>query len=225
MEYYKINFKTIYGDRIASSANGENVFNREQYFNRIRQREIIENAPIFDYFTLKSYDKKEFWEWALFDVFDGMGEYPGNGNWYISDDFKLLLENFMIAPKYHFYETRLLYKQKKIKYWIFQFPIDPLKNINFQKSQFILEGDDRVYNFSSEEEYLKFYRQEYRLTKRKLKTFFQVLKSPYDFFSSTNNDKVVSKSLKNAIERINLTGLEFSELDYEVLVDSSNSTQ
>ncbi len=131
MKYYKINIKLFYGDRIASSANGKNVPNSESFFDNIRSGKILNNTPIFDYFILESFDKEKYWEWDFFDVYNGMGEYPGNYNWYISDDLKLSLENFKIAPNYHFYETRLLYKGEKLKYWVFQFPINPLQNYNY----------------------------------------------------------------------------------------------
>ena len=72
-----------------------------------------------------------------------IGEFPMFCIWYISDKLKSLLEKFRIAPKYHFYETRLLYKEEKFKYWIFQFPIEPLQNIIFEKSNFYYLKDGK----------------------------------------------------------------------------------
>ena len=91
---------------------------------------------IFDYFVLESFDKEKYWEWALFDIHGFIGEGSQIFGWYISDKLKSLLEKFRIAPKYHFYETRLLYKGEKFKYWIFQFPIDVFYNYNYEKSDF-----------------------------------------------------------------------------------------
>ncbi|MFK8296567.1 hypothetical protein ACI760_10320 [Capnocytophaga canimorsus] len=167
MKYYKIQIKSFYGDRIASRAEGKNVPNNEIFFSKMRNDEIIENTPIFDYFILESFDEEKYWEWALFDVHNGFGDYPGNSNWFISDKLKILLENFKIAPKYYFYEIRLLYKGEKLKYWIFQFPLDPNKNIDFQKSTFYLHDDTKEYNFLSEEEFVIFYRKIYREYKKK----------------------------------------------------------
>ena len=126
MKYYKIDYKGIFKEenKILGQANGEFVPNGAFYFDRMRKREIIEDAPVFDYFHLQSFDKRKFWEWRLQDVHGGMGVYPSGAFWYISDKLKSLLEKFKIAPKYHFYETRLLYKDEKFKYWIFQFPVD-----------------------------------------------------------------------------------------------------
>ena len=85
---------------------------------------------------LESFEKEKYWEWALFDVHDFIGVGSIMCGWYISDKLKSVLENFRIAPKYHFYETRLLYKGEKFKYWIFQFPIGGFHNYNYEKSDF-----------------------------------------------------------------------------------------
>ena len=161
---------------------------------------------------------KEEWEWRLQDVHGGAYDYPVGGYWYISDDFKNLLENFKIAPDYHFYETKLLYKGNKLKYWIFQTPIRPFENLNFQKCEFILKDDVNTYVFQTEDEYLLFYKKQYRETKRKLgskKIFFN---DNYDYVENPNTgDKLVSENLKNAIEAMKLEGLEFFEIDYVVI--------
>jgi hypothetical protein len=220
MKYFKIEIKGHYREvgRIASDANGDKIPNAETLFKKMKDGDKF-NLPVLDYFFLESFDKKEFWEWILCDVYT----FTKNANWiigwYISDDLKLLLENLKIAPTYHFYETRLLYKGKKLKYWIFQFPIEPYQNIDFQKSEFKFNNEDKIYNFYSEEEFLLFYRKEYRETKRDLKTIKVCLKKNYDIFKTTNNDIVVSEKLKNAIEETDIEGFEFSELNYEVVVE------
>ena len=75
MKYYKIDYKGIFKEenKILGQANGEFVPNGRFYFDRIGNGEIIEDAPIFDYFHLQSFDKKKFWEWRLQDVHGGMG--------------------------------------------------------------------------------------------------------------------------------------------------------
>ena len=118
MKYYKITdisldleqkSKGLVAD--VPSANGEFVPNGAFYFDRIGNGEIIEDAPVFDYFHLQSFGKKKDWEWRLQDVHGFMGVGSIIAGWYISDKLKSLLEKFRIAPKYHFYETRLLYKE------------------------------------------------------------------------------------------------------------------
>ncbi|MDR1526050.1 MAG: hypothetical protein LBS46_00045 [Dysgonamonadaceae bacterium] len=221
MKYYNLKIERRFPkeDKVLGHANGEFVPNGKAYFDRMGKGEIIEDAPLFDYFYLKSYGSKEDWEWRLQDIHGFIGVGSIITGYYISDDFKVLLENFKIAPKYHFYETRLLYKGKKLKYWIFQFPINPLKNINFKESEFVLPNEDKIFDFHSDEEYLFFYRKEYRETKRELRGVKECLNDHFDIAKTTNNDIVVSEQLKNAIEEAMLQGFIFSELDYKVIAN------
>lgn len=226
MKYYKITDKSIDLEQklkglVADipSANGEFVPSGKEYFDRMGKGEIIENAPIFDYFHLQSFGPKEEWEWKLQDIHGFIGEYPTGGSLYISDDFKILLENFRIAPKYHFYETRLLYKGKKLKYWIFQFPIEALKNFDYEKSDFVFKDEEKIYHFVSDEDYFTFRSEEYRKTKRKLFCSKLCLKDNFDIVYTINNGNIVSEKLKTAIETMGLEGFLFSKLDYEVIVE------
>lgn len=220
MKYYKFKVSLSNDDgRISSSASVDKTPNIENLFEKIRYGEVVENFPVIDSFYLESYDDKKYWENQKNDIHTLIGKVNILIGWYISEDLKSLLENFKIAPKYNFYETILMYKGDKFKYWIFQFPIDQFKIIDFQKSKFSLDGEDTLYHFSSEEDYLTFYRKEYRLTKRKLKIVQQVLKASYDLFATTSNDKVMSEKLKNRIEEMGLTGFEFLELDYKIVID------
>ncbi|MFH6989228.1 imm11 family protein [Flavobacterium collinsii] len=222
MRYYKFTISLSNDDgRISSSASVDKIPNIENLFEKIRYGEIMENFPIIDSFYLESYDEEKYWENQKNDIHTLIGKVNILIGWYVSEDLKSLLENFKIAPKYNFYETILLYKGSKFKYWIFQFPIDQFEIIDFQKSKFSLDGEYTLYNFSSKEDYLSFYRTEYRSTKRKLKIVQQVLVDSYDIFATTNNDKVMSEKLKNSIEKMGLTGFEFSEVDYEIVVEKS----
>jgi len=49
-----------------------------------------------------------------------------------------------------------------------------------------------------------------------------VLNEAFDFFPMGTflKDDLVSERLKQAIETVGITGFEFSELDYEVVVDN-----
>lgn len=224
MKYYKIQIKTNYGNRIASSANGKNVPDGEKYFSKIRKGDILVNTPVFDYFILESYDKEEYWNWSLFDVFDGMGDYPGNNNWFISDAFKELLKNFKIAPKYHFYESELFYKNNKLKYWIFQFiasyrKLNKMEFIDFSQCHFSMESE--VYIFNSYEDWSNGNELMYEKHNLDLKLEKVYINHFFDYIplNPISSDILCSENLKNAIETIGITGLEFSELDYEVVVE------
>ena len=219
MKYYKIDIKSHFPElgRIASSAEGKNVPEKE-YFYRIGKREIIENTPIFDYFVLKSFDKEKYWEWALFDIHGFIGVGSIMCGWYISDKLKSLLEKFRIAPKYHFYETRLLYKEEKFKYWIFQFPIDYFQNVNHEKSFYSIPDENILLNFKNKEEFLAANKEEFRKTKRELITKKICYSENYDLVAN-DTDILCSERLKQAIEENGITGFEFFEIDYEVVAE------
>ena len=225
MKYYKIDIKSHFPElgRIASGAEGKNVPEKE-YFYRIGKREIIENTPIFDYFVLKSFDKEKYWEWALFDVHNFIGVGSIMCGWYISDKLKSVLDKFRIAPKYHFYETRLLYKEEKFKYWIFQFiasyrRLNKMQFVNFSQSIFYANNENYVFN--SYENWSDKNDEIYDECKEKLTLKKVVLTEPFDFFPliPISSDIIVSENLKQAIEENGITGFEFFDIDYEVVVE------
>ena len=224
MKYYKTKIKRIFDkeNKVLGHANGEFVPNGKFYFDRMRKREIIEDAPIFDYFHLQSFDKKIFWEWRLQDVHGGMGVYPSGAFWYISDKLKSLLEKFRIAPKYHFYETRLLYKEEKFKYWIFQFPIEPLQNIIFEKSVFyyIKDGKQNEIEIKNESEFMQIRRDLFIGEDIELECSKVCLLDSFDIvYQQPNGGVLCSERLKQAIEENSIIGFEFFEIDYEVVAE------
>ncbi len=229
MRYFKINIQPFYGERIASRANGDNVPDALFYFNKISQGEILFSAPFFDYFFLESFDKKKYWEWKLFDVHrltKEAGRIPG---WLISEKLKSLLESHNLSKPYYFYPSKLRYKGKKIDYYIFQFtgnliyeqtlnyvdyPMsifwEPAKKVSVKvkdKNNFLLEYDRVINETRGMENILQF---------KKL-----ILNEPLDFFplSSLTIGNLISEKLKNAMEENGIEGFEFSELDYEVVVE------
>ncbi len=223
MKYYKIQIKSFYGDRIASNANF--IDNSKEYiFKKISLGEIIPDTPIFDYFFLESFDEKQYWEWALFDVHNFIGVGSIMCGWYISDKLKSVLENFRIAPKYHFYETRLLYKKEKFKYWIFQFiasyrRLNKMQFVNF--SQSIFHANNENYVFNSYENWSDKNDEIYDECKEKLILKKVVLTESFDFFPliPISSDIIVSENLKQAIEENGITGFEFFDIDYEVVAE------
>ena len=220
MKYYKTEIKRIFDkeNKVLGHANGEFVPNGAFYFDRIGNGEIIEDAPVFDYFHLQSFDKKKFWEWRLQDVHGGMGVYPSGAFWYISDKLKSLLEKFRIAPKYHFYETRLLYKGEKFKYWIFQFPIDYFQNVKYEKSFYEIPDENILLNFKNKEEFLAANKEEFRKTKKELITKKICYSENYDLVAN-DTDILCSECLKQSIEENGIIGFEFFEIDYEVIAE------
>ncbi|WP_203965569.1 hypothetical protein [Capnocytophaga stomatis] len=223
MKYYKIKIKRRFEkeDKVLGHANGEFVPNGAFYFDRIGDGEVIEDTPIFDYFHLQSFGEEKDWEWRLQDVHGFI--YVGSiiTGWYISDKLKPLLEKFKIAPKYHFYETRLLYKGEKLKYWIFQFPINPLQNIIFGQSHFYYLKNDinTVIKIENESEFIKIRRKLMLEEDIELECSKVCFSREYDIiYNLPNGDTLCSEALKQAIEQNYIIGFEFSELDYEVVV-------
>jgi hypothetical protein len=230
MKYYKIQIKLFYpNNRIASTAVGDNIPYIEFYLKKIRSGEIIMNTPLFDSFHLESYDKKKYWEWQLFDVYNLRGAGIHIPGWFVSEDMKNLLENFSLSCPYNFYPCKLLYKNKKIDYFIFQFAgqiiIDIIRTtyINWSNSIFFNPIDESYSSINSMKEFIDESRRVMKTSKydKEIKLLKLFLKDNIDFFPMGTylNDDLVSERLKQAIEKMGITGFEFSELDYEVVVE------
>ena len=164
----------------------------------MRKREIIEDAPIFDYFHLQSFDKRKFWEWRLQDVHGGMGVYPSGAFWYISDKLKSLLEKF--------------------KYWIFQFPIGGFHNYNYEQSEYFIDNQ-RVLGIKTAEEYDEYDYKIWKETKKNIEWRKIVLIDKFDIVDTWQGDILCSERLKQAIEENGITGFEFFDIDYEVVAE------
>lgn len=230
MKYFKISIKFRYEDtdNVISGANGEYVPNRELYFEKIGDGEVLENTPIFDYFYLMSTDWKrpKRWEWKLNDAHNCYGVYPVGIHWFISEKFKKILDGFNMAKPYKFYASKLLYKGEKLDYYIMQIAGHFTENINLDKSVFsvckkelgkfnlIQTYTEKIISknqFDSVEEHL------YRNGKLCLYPKKIVFNEPKDFifFIGMNNQYLVSERLRTAIEEAGITGVEFSESDIE----------
>ena len=231
MKYYKIDIKSHFPElgRIASSAEGKNIANADEYFWAMDKGEILYNAPIFDYFVLESFDKEKYWEWALFDVHDFIGTGSQIPGWFISKKLKKLLENFKISEPHFYYLSKLLYKGEKKDYYIFQFTgekfLNPLfGHINFKDSLFFDPNQKIALKIINKED---LYFQTSRILKE---SGFDIINVPIkklvlnkniDFFpmQSFLGDNIVSERLKQAIEENGITGFEFFDIDYEVIVE------
>ena len=229
MKYFKIGLRTYFElDRVPSRANGDNVPNADTLFRKMKDGEKF-NLPVLDYFFLQSFDKKEFWEWILCDVYSFTHNAGWIRGWFISDDLKLLLENFNLSNPYGFYPSKLLYKGKKIDYYVFQFTGDltykqTLDYINYPASIFLNPETNTEIIVSNKDNFLSEWDKVYKENKSLAKTIrFKklILKEQLDFFpiGTIMKDNIVSERLKNAIEENSIEGFEFSELDYEVVVE------
>lgn len=232
MKYHKIEIKGHYWEsgRIASDVDVENIHNADYYFKRIRNGEIVIDAPIFDNFYLQSFDKKEFWEWKLFDVHGFIGEASRLSTcWFISKKLKLLLNQFRLPNPNHYYASKLKYKENKLDYYVFQFAgkliyEHTLEYINYINSIFWNPEKDEDIIVQNKDNFLFEYDRvdaENRSIHKIIQNKKLVLKEPLDFFpmNSLSMGNIISEKLKNAIEETGIEGFEFSELDYEVVVE------
>lgn len=228
MKYYKVSIERRFKgeERVLGHANGEYVPNGKAFFDRIGNGEIINDAPVFDYFHLESFGQHDDWDWKLQDIHGGIGVYPCGGYFYISDRCKQVIELLNIAQGHHFYATKLLYKGAKLDYWIFQFAtirngISAKSYINYQESVFCHPDTNQPIKFQDYEVFIcerkkiekaSNYRKDF-ITKK------LVLNSPLDLiplYGINDSGVIVSERLKNVIEAEKLEGFIFTQLEYEI---------
>jgi hypothetical protein len=230
MKFFKLDFYTFYSvNRIASEANGDNIPNGIYFFKKIGNGEFIFEAPIFDYFFLESYDKKEHWEWKLLDAH----KFTRNASnmsvcWLISQKLKILFESFNFSKPYFFYPSKLLFNGEKLDYYIFQFTGEliykqTMEYVDYSNSFFWNPEKEEEIKVKDKDDFFLMYDKIYK-ENRSLKKIIQnkklILKENLDFFpiGTFMKDNLVSERLKKAIEENGITGFEFSELNYEVIV-------
>lgn len=228
MKYYKIKIQRIYkGDLLAGRVNGEKIKDGQLYFERLSAGEIIKNAPIFDYFFLESYDSPQYWEWSIFDIHGFWLNTDIVGAWLISSDLKLLLENFNLPDPHHFYPSKLKYKNEKHNYFIYQFAGDMIirnvlnKYVIWKTADFINEKTNSIVNVSSREELISVSEQIYDSFGCDPILKKIAINKDLDFLPLARyfNCDIASERLKKAIEEMGITGFEFSELDFEVVIE------
>lgn len=159
MKYYKIDIKTYYDvGRVPSYVNGDNIPNAEVLFKNMRDKDKI-NIPVLDYFFLESFDKKEYWEWMLCDVYSFIRLAGYIQGWLISKQLKSLLERYNLSNPQYFYPSKLLYKNTKLDYYIFQFAGKLLykkttEYIDYKTSEFLNSSSNALVNFDDNYHYL-----------------------------------------------------------------------
>ncbi len=238
MKYYKIEKESANkkDNILIGCAKGDKIPNANYYFYEMREGKILLDAPIFDYFFLKSFEEKKYWEKYLMDVHDFLGQGSQICGWFVSEDLKLVLETFNLPEPHCFYPSKLLYKKKKLDYYIFQFAGDSMVHtiatscVDWSRSIFLNLIDESYSSINSYTEFidesnrvLKLAKQNnfpYASPQRELQTKKIVLLKSLDFFPMRRflNDDIVSERLKQAMEDNGITGFEFFELDYEVVV-------
>ncbi|OIV42057.1 hypothetical protein [Flavobacterium johnsoniae] len=227
MKYYKIAPKLNNDNgRISSSASVDNLPGLENEFEKIRYGEIVESFPIIDSFYLESFDDEKYWEYQLNDIHSFIGKAKVITGWFISEKLKKLFSDLKISQPHYFYSGKLLYHDEIYKYFIFQFlGKDIYKEltsyIDFSKSEFINPATEELHFFNDIDHYAEkseelYFEKDTDFVKKKI-----VLKDDLDFFpmQSFFKDNIASERLKQLIKENEITGFEFSELDYEVVVE------
>jgi len=227
MKYYKITPKLNNDNgRISSSASVDNLSGIENEFEKIRYGEVVESFSIIDSFYLESFDDEKYWEYQLNDIHSFIGKAKVITGWFISEKLKKKLSGFKISEPHYFYSSKLLYHDEIYKYFIFQFSGKNIYKeltsyINFVKSEFINPTSEELHFFNNIDDYAEkseelYLEKDTDFIKKKI-----VLKDDLDFFpmQSFFKDNIVSERLKQSIEENEITGFEFSELDYEIELD------
>lgn len=227
MGYYKIDIKRSFpNDMVATNAEGEKIPNAEDYFYQMDRGEEISSPPLFDYFYLKSFDQKEYWEWMLSDVYDFIGEGSQIPGWLISEKLKNVFDRFNLVEPHFMYNSKLMFKGEKLDYFIFHFRGKVLtdfirEKMSFSKSIFANPITNEIFRVDNKNDFVTKKKACLIAYDSKIEIKQIVLKEDIDFFpmQSFLVDNLVSKRLKEAIEQEGITGFEFTELDYEVIID------
>ncbi|MDO4230450.1 MAG: hypothetical protein Q4C98_11600 [Capnocytophaga sp.] len=125
----------------------------------------------------------------------------------------------------------MLYKEEKKDYYIFQFSGRLIaekirEDILFKNSTFYNPQTNTNVCISSKDEFIKEKKRILNETNdydKGIKVKKLTLRDNFDFFpmQSFFTDNLVSEILKQSIEENGITGFEFSDLDYEVVVDNN----
>jgi len=195
----------------------------EEYFaEKIRNYNCVDDAPLFDYFNLKSITTHEEDDWILNDAHTFAGPVsPVVRGWLVSEFFKLLLEGFSIAPPYRFYDAKVMYQDAKYDYYIFQLAHKHWDNIDYEQSDYLFWSRYGL-NEPVPKGLVHHYDEMYPIAKTKrdaihkfvdMKVSNAFLKNYYDIIPEYNsaNGILISERVKVAIEQAQITGV-FTEL-------------
>ncbi|WP_276481621.1 hypothetical protein [Paraflavitalea pollutisoli] len=199
----------------------------------MNDQELIDNAPLFDHFSLirQFHDDPTTWEWILLDIFSfSGGDQPGG--WLISDHFKLILEQFIIAQPHRFYPAKLLYKGNKLDYSIFNLLWTAIEStvqidaLTFNVTDVDTETDKGPLQerFHSAEEIHN--RQHALRMQQRLRMHLSsiTINQYYDLIPLFGlfADVIISERLKIAIEQSRIEGVDIKECPYEVIMPPMN---
>lgn len=202
------------GRKVYPEANGGNISNSYGFLSRggepgkIYFENVVDNAPIFDYFYLYNSTYQKEYDWILLDAYAYVGHnIPSCRGFLISERFKQLLEQYKIAQPYRFYKSKLKYQGKKLDYYIFHLAQNEWNVFNYESSIFSVNGNKMEINVKSSRD-LKLLLKEYPNLKMEI-----CLNEYSDIFYFAHFGYVVSEDLKTAIQNSDLIDFEFIEIN------------
>lgn len=225
--YYFLNIIWYYKNSPpVGKANGTKILNGKEYLFKIDKGEIIENVPLFDYFFLDSYAPSNVWDWKLHDVYSFSQDFPLQKCLLVSNAFKSLLNRYNLPASTSFYPCKLKFKDQKLDYYVFKFNTGTMANLNYNDCLFEIENfisgvkENVLVKCHSYEDYF----EQNKILNNKgtfhLKPKKLAFNSKYDFVALTdfNSSFIISEQLKQAIEKVEIEGLEIKPTNYEVIM-------
>ena len=151
-----------------------------------------------------------------------MSGFIGLHGFFVSNDFKNILETFNIECPHKFYPSKLMFQGKKLDYYIFQMAWDEWSEYDFEKSCYFEKIKNKWEKLDIEVTNSKEFRKISKLwdadnEKYKMKI---VLKKRYDIFYFQYIGFVISEELKIKTETEKISGLEIScyiNIEFEFL--------
>lgn len=212
------------GPKVYPQANGDRISNNNGYlskggnFGKIFFENVVDNAPVFDYFHLYSLSYQKEYDWILLDAYSYIGQnVPSCRGFLISERLKNMLEQFEISKPFRFYKSKLMFQGKKLPYYIFHLAQNEWNNLIFESSKYLeLNENGNLTQLSVSVRNRKEFKFLFKESKNKQLIWKLKLKQHSDIFYFPFIDKggyVISEKLKNRINELGFKGFQITKLD------------
>jgi len=229
MKYYKINKILEKDNFVIPGVDGKNVKNKELFFNSgdCDYDKFYSKNYIFDYLILKNFGDPEpkIFPEELQDFYRFWGESPSNGLFRIvSKKYKDILENFGLQ-KSKFYKAIIKHNGNSHDYYVWQlltnnhesyinFNETKFNNLNYSGNSRI--GEKQIKTFKSFNHVIKYANENWKRAWNFEEIFVYSDFSNIDYCYFTIFNDIVSEKLKKALEKAEITGINFEELPLEI---------
>jgi hypothetical protein len=211
--------KKSYPHATGATLQQENMFAD----NRIYYRKYVDDAPLYDYFSLISISFEGPYDWILLDAYSFAGRnYPFINGLLVSKKLKEILEKYVIQTPYRFYESRLMFQGQKYEYYIFHLTTMFYENLVFEKCTWQMSPiqtsygvQNYPYTINSLDEYNEGVTKDRSKVNGRVYPKYGVFKNYVDLMAIFSISKfAISERLKNEIESAGITGLECSPITH-----------